>query len=80
MSISVTESELLEALAAAGAAPEDARTVAEMSELVGYGTTTVRQTLGTLAKAGRLQTHFVERLRIDGRRTKVPAYTILPAA
>lgn len=78
--LTVTESELLAALHAAGAAPEEARTVQEMCELSGWGESKVRKTLAPLARAGRVRTHWVERVRLDGHRTKVPAYTILPAS
>jgi DNA-binding IclR family transcriptional regulator len=74
----MTEAELLEALALASTAPEDARTVAEMAEASGISKDRVRQALGTLQRRGRLVVHRVRRLDISGHPQLVPAYTIRP--
>lgn len=78
--IAITEGELLDALTTAtrGAAPDDALTVREMAEATGASTKRVQQTLQRLQREGRLTIHHVERIRIDGLRTLVPAYTIAP--
>lgn len=81
MATQVTEADLLDALAEAtrGEGPDDARTVAELSDEAGISVKRVRAALVTLKKAGRLHAHVVVREALDGRAAKVPAYTILPA-
>ena len=75
---SITEVELLEALAAAvpGNGPTEARTVQEMAVDNGFTMPRVRRALAQFDRAGRLQVHHVVRRRIDGRPQIVPAYTI----
>ena len=76
----ISEAELLDALASAsrGVGPEDARTVAEIREDTGFSREKVMAALHASRKAGRLVLHHVERVGIDGRRARVPAYTITP--
>lgn len=78
--MSITESELLDALAqaVAGNAPEDARTVPEMSAESGVSVTRVRKALHLLNAQGRLNVHRVVRRALDGRAGTVAAYTIAP--
>lgn len=81
MAISVNEAELLDALAkaAAGSAPEDARTVQELAAAAGVSKGKVADTLRLFQAQGRLGIHRVPRARLDGQVQPVPAYTILPA-
>lgn len=76
----ITESELLDALAAAmpGKGPESARTVDEIVRASKISATRVRDALHELATQSRLVVHQVSRPRLDGRLTLVPAYEILP--
>jgi len=74
----ITESELLEALASASTAPDDARTVQEMVAATGYGEDKIRRALKVFHASGRLVPHRVRRVAIDGRNGIVSAYTILP--
>lgn len=78
---SVTEAELLDALAlaCAGDAPDDARTVQEMADASGLHIRRVRAALVTLKAQGRLTAYQVTREALDGRAARVPAYTIRPA-
>lgn len=78
----ITTGELLEALAAAarGNVPEDARTVNELSEASGVSIRRVRAALALLNRVGRLESFQVVRPALDGRASRVPAYTIRPAA
>lgn len=80
--IAITESELLDALAASAheAGPEHARTIRELSAATNIVERRVRNALRVLQAAGRLQVHRVTRTALDGRAATVPAYTILPAA
>lgn len=80
--VSITESELMEALAAAtrGSQPDDARTMLELRAISGVSEKRVRATLVELNAAGRLRVHRVRRTALDGRSAIVPAYTILPPA
>jgi DNA-binding IclR family transcriptional regulator len=76
----ITTADLLDALAEAskGSAPEDARTVQQMADEHGIPNSTVARALRTLAAQGRVMSHRVPHVGIDGRHTTVPAYTILP--
>lgn len=80
MASSITESELLAALASAvtSDAPEDARTAQELSRETGIPVTRVRVGLQALQRDNRLMVHPVMRRRIDGAGSIVPAYTVLP--
>lgn len=76
----ITESELLDALAAAMPESEpDAMTVPELAVAHGVAEKRLRAALKVLATAGRLRHHRVMRPTLDGRHAPVPAYTILPA-
>jgi hypothetical protein len=77
----ITESELLDALAAAtkSEAPEDAMTVKQLAVAGKVPTSRIVKTLHALHAEGRLIPHRVPYVGIDGRNTTVPAYTILPA-
>jgi prolyl-tRNA editing enzyme YbaK/EbsC (Cys-tRNA(Pro) deacylase) len=78
--VAVTEAELVAALAEAirSEAPEDARTVQQLALAAGVPTSRVIKTLNLLHADGRVVAHRVPHVAIDGRRTTVPAYTILP--
>jgi DNA-binding transcriptional ArsR family regulator len=75
--LTITHADILDALAAATAAPEGAATVIELAEASGMSIRSVRAALAKLAQKGQLITHRVERPRIDGQRGLVPAYTLL---
>lgn len=80
-SVRVTESDLLDALASAftSTAPEDARTVQQMATETGWAVWQVQKALRALHAAGRLACYRVPYVGIDGRRGKIPAYTIRAA-
>lgn len=77
--IVITEGDLLDALASASTAPEDARTMAQLSLETGMGVRKLTAAMHALNAAGRLRVHRVSKIALDGRRSLVPAYTILPA-
>lgn len=79
-SLSITEAELLDALASAarGDAPEEARTTQELADEAGVPARKVNAALRALHRQGRLVSHRVIRVGVDGRLAPVPAYTILP--
>jgi hypothetical protein len=74
----ITEAEILEALVTASTAPDDARTVPEMSRETGVSEDRLRRALRAIADEGRLQVHRVVRRAIDGRAAAVAAYTVTP--
>lgn len=80
--VSITQDEILEALAvAAGSvanAPEEARTSQELADSTGLNVDRVRAALKMFQKQGRLTLHKVRRLSLDGRMAVVTAYTIRP--
>lgn len=78
--IAITQAEILNALAAAatGDAPNEARTLAELSESTGVTALKVQRALKEYQKQGRLANHRVQRLAIDGTQRWVAAYSILP--
>ena len=78
MATVITQSDLLEALRTANAAPAEARTVAELVALTGWDKGRVREAIGKLAMQNRIIVHQVTRRSIDGRNMSSPAYTILP--
>lgn len=82
MSIQITEAELIEALHASqiGEGDDAARTTEELCATTGRSIRHVRTALKELARQGRLRTHRVRRVALDGRNALVAAYTILPAA
>lgn len=77
-SVTITEGDLLDALVTASAAPEDARTVAEIQQTTGIGEKRLRRAMLALQSDGRLQVHRVVRRSLDGRAVLVPAYTVTP--
>lgn len=79
--VSITESELLEALASAthGAGPEGARTTHELMAETNRSLHSVNKALKQLQASGRLLHHRVPRPAIDGVMRLVAAYTITPA-
>lgn len=81
MTTSITQAELLDALAQAarGHEPEDALTTNEMAEAAGVQTDRIRAALKQVQREGRLTPHKVRRVGIDGRAALVVAYTIAPA-
>jgi hypothetical protein len=75
----ISMAELLDALATASAEPEDARTLVELCDEHAMSPKMMRDALHALQRQQRLGVHQVTRMALDGRRAKVPAYTILPA-
>ena len=78
-SLTVTTQDLLDALASATNAPEEARTVPELARATGIAEKRVREALRAYQAQGRLGVHRVVRPAIDGRQSRVAAYTIAPA-
>jgi DNA-binding transcriptional regulator YhcF (GntR family) len=80
VTITVTASELMDAIASAGkyAGDANAQTIRELVAATGIHRHAVMAALQGLQKAGRLQTHRVKRTGIDGVARTLPAYTILP--
>jgi len=78
--LTITESELLDALAASqhSTAPEDARTVEQLRVVTGWGDGKMRRMLKQIQAEGRLTVHQVTRPGLDGRMYARPAYTITP--
>lgn len=77
MAISITESELLEALAHSQRPGEDgARTVQEMAADTGLSDERVRKAMAAFQRQGRLTVYRVRRTAIDGSLRVVPAYSI----
>lgn len=78
--LNITETELLDALAASVAVtPDEARTADELVKHTGMTIGKVRKALQLYAEQGRLQVHQKLKPGIDGRQVSRPAYTILPA-
>lgn len=76
----ITESEILDALAAATAGgPAEARTGPELQREFGIGEKRLRNALRLFNEAGRLEVHRVARMSLAGAQVLVPAYTIKPA-
>jgi hypothetical protein len=83
MSLDLTESELLQAIADAAAHntpddPDGAFRVAEVAEALGWSGKRVIHALYKVQAAGKLQRCKVWRIDLAGRRMPVPAYRILP--
>lgn len=78
--VSITENDILEALAAAtsGRGPDVARTVPELVETTGLSARHVRSALKLYARQGRLEVYRVMRPRVDGPLAPAPAYTVKP--
>lgn len=76
--VRVTTQDLLDALVTATNAPEDARTVRELSDEHGMTERAVRNALRVFQAQGRLTVHRVFRAALDGRNSQVAAYTIAP--
>lgn len=76
----ITETELLDALAAAtaGRGPANARTVTELAAKANVTRIRVSKVLHEMKRAGRLRVHRVTREALDGRQAMVVAYTITP--
>lgn len=81
MAIGISEAELLDALALAapGAAPENARTAEELAVAAGVSKDVVRSRIALLHRAGRVVVHTARRPNVLGKLVPKPAYTILPA-
>jgi hypothetical protein len=79
--VKVTETEILEALAAAmeQKGPEGARTMAELQQATGQTAGKITVGLKSLQAQGRLRVHRTFRMAIDGTRRISPAYEVLPA-
>jgi hypothetical protein len=77
----ISESELLDALAAATRedAPEHARTANELAAESGICIKRVRAALAVVKAQGRLNIYTVSREALDGRLSRVAGYTITPA-
>lgn len=78
--IAITESELLDALAAAvpSKGPDDAKTLKEIAQASGLDERKVRVALQQLQAQGRLQTHRIQRERLNGHPMTYVGFTILP--
>lgn len=76
--LKITQGELLDALSKAYAAPAEAQTVNELVASTGWPVKKVRDAIGALAMAGRIEVHHVVRTSIHGHGKRVPAYTITP--
>lgn len=79
--VSVTESELLEAVRAAAIPaepPPGAMTVRELQTALGLSRSKIQQALAALRLDGRLTKHVVRRQDATGRFQLVAAYTIGP--
>ena len=77
----ITESELLDALAGASLGtdgPEGAITVQEIRDNTGLSRPRVLRGLKILQGQGRIQACRVSRVDLAGRNTSVPAYVLLP--
>ena len=57
---------------------EHARTTQELSGATGIRMVRIREALHQYQRAGRLQVHSVVRTAIDGRQSRVAAYTLSP--
>lgn len=81
MAPKITENELLAELAryCGGSAPEDAKTVEELTEVANLSSGTVLKLLKVLQRQGRVQVYRVRRARIDGVVQPKPAYAVTPA-
>lgn len=83
-SVTITQAEILEALAQAATsvtdAPDEAKTAHELAAESSVPHHRVMQGLRELHRQGRLVPHRVRRLGIDGRNALVTAYTIKAAA
>lgn len=79
--MSITQAELLDALtvAAQGSEPEDARTVSDLVAEFGMDARRVRAALAVFKASGRLTVHSITREAIDGRKSRLTAFTIRPA-
>jgi predicted transcriptional regulator len=80
--ITITESDILEALAAsvAGNDPKGAKTTREIAADSGLRENRVRNALHVFQSQGRLQVHQVMRPSLDGKLKPCAAYTVLPKA
>jgi DNA-binding transcriptional regulator YhcF (GntR family) len=77
--ITISEGEILEALAVAKChAPAEAESIEEMAKRTGLAPNTVRKALLKFRAEGRMQIHRRDHIALDGRRMRVPAYTITP--
>ena len=76
----ITESEVLEALAEAARAdaPEGARTADELAAAAGVSIMLTRRALRKLQADGRLVVARARRTRLDGQGYSVPVYTVRP--
>ncbi len=77
MATVITQAELVDALSKAYTAPAEAQTVNELVVSTGWPIKKVRDAIGALAMAGRIEVHQVQRRQISGSMKRVPAYTIL---
>jgi hypothetical protein len=76
--LTITHGEIMEALAAAQRdAPDDAVTVTELVEATGLHRNRVLAALKAIHAKGQLRAHRKWIDGIDGRRTHVPAYTLV---
>lgn len=78
--MTITEAELLDALAAAvPKGPQNALTLKELSQRTRLDERKVRVALQQFAAAGRLQRHKIQRERLNGTPMTYIGFTILPA-
>jgi diadenosine tetraphosphate (Ap4A) HIT family hydrolase len=79
MSIQITTSELLDAIAeATNVGPADARTAQELMQEFHLSREKVMEALHQFQREGRLSVHVVARRSIDGHFRKVPGYVVAP--
>jgi predicted transcriptional regulator len=80
MSVTITEADVLEALAhaVAGTGPRDAKTTREIAAESGMTENKVRNALRSFQAEGRLQVHQVLRTSLDGKMKPCAGYTITP--
>lgn len=80
-SVSITTTEILDAIQAAQVEtknPDGALTVQEMVQATGYTRRKIEETLARIKAEGRLRRYHVKRERLDGVMRGVPAYAVVP--
>jgi hypothetical protein len=78
--VNISTDEVMDALRAAmGPGHGDGRTVLEICEATGWGTTKVRAEIKSLHRAGRLEVSRARRVDITGREQSLPVYRMKDA-
>lgn len=78
--VTITETEILDALAVTNDSPKEAKTVAEIAAETGIQELQVRKALHRYKHMNRLGVHRVIRIALDDRQAVVNGYTILATA